>query len=175
MQATLYLLMGFPGAGKTTAAKIIEQLTGAVRLSSDEERLKLWPRPTFSGPEHQKLYEYLDKKTEELLEKGESVIYDANLNRLVHRQEKYELARNTGASIILIWVQTPRGVAKERRIEAAAHHQLVPKNEAPSSMFERIAGLIEVPGLNEPYIALDGTALTPQLIAKALQPQDEAN
>ncbi len=167
MQPTLYMLIGYPGAGKTTTAKIVEQLTGAVRLSSDELRLELFPQPTFSPQEHQQLYNELNRRTEELLQSGKSVIYDANLNRLEHREEKYALCMQVGAQPVLLWVQTPREIAKER----ATHSDrtpLIPHNETAADMFERIAGVIERPTAEEEPILIDGTKVAPEYVATQL-------
>lgn len=162
-------MMGLPGAGKTTAAEIIEELTGAVRLSSDEARLMLWPEPEFNEEEHQALYEYLDEQTEKLLKSGKSVVYDANLNRYEHRQEKYQLAHELGIEVMLCWVQTPREVARNRRIEEMAHHHLVAPGETAAQMFDRVALLIEEPSENEPFTVLDGTKLNHEYIKNALE------
>jgi len=168
MSTKLYMLMGLPGSGKTTVAKYIAELTGATRLSSDEERLKLWDHPSFTQQEHDKLYEFLNSRTRELLEADTSVIYDANLNRSVHREEKYKLAKKLNAETILIWVRTPRELAKSRRIEEVENHQYVPKNETPATMFERIAEILESPSGAEKYIELDGTKITSEYISKKL-------
>ena len=169
MKQTLFLMMGLPGAGKTTAAKMIEELTGAVRLSSDEARLMLWPEPDFSEEEHQALDEYLNDRTTELLEAGKSVVYDANLNRYVHRKEKYALAAQLKATPLLCWVQTPRELAKHRRIDEASHHHLVtPQDPDAGAMFERIARIVEEPTKEEPFVVLDGTKITPEYITKQL-------
>lgn len=169
MKQTLFLMMGLPGAGKTTAAKVIEKLTGAIRLSSDEARVMLWPTPNFSDQEHQALYEYLDDRTAELLEAGKSVIYDANLNRKMHRHEKYALASQLGVEVVLCWVKTPRELAKNRRIEDASHHHLVtPKDADPAKMFERVADVIEEPDTTEPVVELDGTKIAPAYVSQAL-------
>lgn len=169
MLTRLYLLMGLPGAGKTTAAKAIEKLTGAVRLSSDEARIMIWPEPKFTKEEHTQLYEYLDEQTAMLLEAGKSVVYDANLNRLEHRQEKYTLAVETGAEVVLLWVKTPFEIALDRRVNETAHHHLVPKNETPETLFKRVASVIEEPLSNETFIELDGTKITSKYIAEKLQ------
>jgi len=87
MSAKLYLMLGYPGAGKTTTAHILSELTGAVRLSSDDFRFAMFPQPTFSNDEHATLYRTLDFVTEMLLANGVSVIYDANLNRYQHRAD----------------------------------------------------------------------------------------
>lgn len=168
MKQTLYLMMGLPGAGKTTAAGIIAELTGAVHLSSDQARVMLWPEPDFSEEEHQALYEYLNEQTEKLLKSGKSVVYDANLNRYEHRQEKYDLAHRLEVETVLCWVKTPREIAKTRRIEETAHHHLVKPGENAGEMFERIAHLIEEPHENEPYIEIDGTKITPEHIKTQL-------
>lgn len=164
---TLYLMLGYPGAGKTTTAKVLADLTGAIHLSSDQIRLELFNKPTFSQQEHDELYQYLDKRTEELLAEGKSVIYDANLNRYQHRKEKYSICKRTGASPVLIWVQTPKNLAKERATHETRTH-LIPKQETAGQMFERIANIIEEPSDNEPYEIIDGTSLTREDVSRII-------
>src|SRR4051812_30668905 len=120
--AKLYMMLGYPGAGKTTTAAVLHELTGAVHLSSDEVRSERFPQPTFSEEEHEQLYKYLDEKTESLLEEGKDVIYDANLNRLEHRQDKYKIAQQAGAEAVLLWLQTPKDMAKERASHMSRQH-----------------------------------------------------
>jgi predicted kinase len=167
MRPTLYLMLGYPGAGKSTAAHIIHELTGAEHISSDTLRLKLFPHPTFSAQEHDQLYRELDKRTEELLRAGKDVVYDANLNRFRHRQEKYAICERTGAKALLLWVQTPNELAKTRAVHDSRSH-LWPGDETPQGMFERSARVIEEPRTNEPYTVVDGTRVTPAYIAELL-------
>lgn len=166
-------MFGYPGAGKTTAAEIIARQTGAVHLSSDKLRLKLFPDPTFSPEEHNALYKELDKQTEELLSQGRGVIYDANLNRRAHREEKYEICRRVGAKPLLVWIQTEKEIAKQRALHDS-RSPLWPKHEHPSQMFDRIAGIIEVPDQDEPVVVLDGTKITQEYISSLLQWSHEA-
>ncbi len=168
MKPTLYLLLGYPGAGKTTAAQVIHELTGAVHLSSDAMRTQMFPKPTFDQSEHDALYQALDAKTEALLNAGQSVIYDANLNRHKHRADKYAICARTDAAAVLLWVQAPKELAKERAAHVSRLH-LVPAHETPDVMFERIAGVIEEPGDNEPYTAVNGTKVTKDYIASLLK------
>lgn len=160
-------MLGYPGAGKTTTAKIIHELTGAVHLSSDKMRLEMFAQPTFSSDEHDKLYAALDTQTEQLLSEGKSVIYDANLNRYQHRQEKYEICKKTGAEPVLIWLQTPRALAKERAVHDS-RKDLVPKQETAAAMFERIANIIEEPSADEQAVVLDGSHVTKESVASGL-------
>lgn len=153
---TLHLLMGLPGSGKTTLAKKLEALTGATYLSSDEYRLMLFKKPCFSQEEHDMLYATLDHNVLHLLEAGHDVIYDANLNRRHHRQEKYELAKKYGATTKLWWVVTPENLAKNRRV-AEQNPNLLPEGESSGRMFDRIAVVFEEPEPDEKHIQIDGT------------------
>ncbi|HKR81970.1 MAG TPA: ATP-binding protein [Candidatus Saccharimonadales bacterium] len=160
MSAKLYLMLGYPGAGKTTTAKMIAEQTGAVRLSSDELRFMMFEQPHFTNDEHNTVYRTLDYLTELLLNHGVSVIYDANLNRFQHRQEKYAICERVGAEAVLLWLKTPRDLAKERALHEDRSH-FAPKDETLESMFERITEVFEPPTETEHPIVLDGTHVTP--------------
>lgn len=156
-------MFGYAGAGKTTTANVLHELTGAAHLSSDAVRSALFSKPTFSEAEHEELYRYLDSTTESLLKAGNDVIYDANLNRRQHRQDKYDICRRTNAQPILIWVKTPRDMAKKRSADTSRQH-LWPPNTSPEQLFERVAEAIEEPGSDEPHIEVDGTRVSPGYI-----------
>lgn len=165
--ATLFLMLGYPGAGKTTTAKIISELTGAKHLSSDQLRFDMFNKPAFDQAEHDKLYQELDKQTYALLAGGNSVIYDANLNRLSHRQDKYNICKRTNAEPLIIWVQTPKALAKERAVHVERLH-LIPKNETPEAMFDRISDIIEEPTSDEKFITIDGTNINNEVVKEKL-------
>lgn len=168
MQPSLYLMLGYPGAGKTTVAKYIQELTGAQRLSSDEVRMDLFKQPSFSQAEHTELYAYLNQQTEHLLKSGKSVIYDANLNRYEHRQEKYDICKKTGVSAHLIWVTTERDLSKNRATDDS-RKQYTPPHETLHTLFDRIADVIEPPHGDEPTIKIDGTNTSLQAVKRALE------
>ncbi len=163
-------MMGYPGAGKTTVAEIIAGLTGAEQLSSDKIRLELFPNPSFNDFEHEALYKEIDRRTQRLLEERKSVIYDANLNRLRHRREKYAICEKVGATPVLIWVQTPREVAKQRALHES-RAQLVPDDESLESMFERISEIIEQPDSSEKPVIIEGVNVSESIVRKKLSLQ----
>jgi predicted kinase len=164
---TLFMMFGYPGAGKTTTARIIQKLTGAEHLSSDVLRLELFPNPTYSPEEHSAVYSELNKRAEALLREGKSVIYDANLNRYEHRLEKYLMAEDAKARTVLFWVQAPRELARERAV-LRGHHHLVPKDETFESMFDRVSSVIEEPREDEPLYTIDGTHLDEHAVSEIL-------
>jgi predicted kinase len=160
-QAKLYLMFGYPGAGKTTAAEMMSDITGAVHLCSDKFRLHMFPKPTFSEVEHAAVYGALDYMTELFLMKGLSVIYDANLNRYQHRHDKYVISQQTSSEAWLIWVKTPADLAKSRSTELGtqdpAHR---PFGNLSISTFNRLVHEIELPRPDEKVIELEGTNLS---------------
>jgi predicted kinase len=168
MSTILYMMLGYPGAGKTTAAASIARVTGATHISSDEIRREILPNSTFTQDEHDLLYTELDERVAKLLSEGKSVVYDANLNRHAHRGEKYALAEAMGVQTVLVWVKTPHELARHRRVTAEPQHDLTPRHESPEQMFDRIAGLFEPPQDDEPYTELDGTKITDSYIQTAL-------
>jgi predicted kinase len=169
MNPTLHLLIGLPGSGKTTLAKILQDLTDAVRVSSDDYRLLLFPKPKFTQKEHDNLYAMIDHNVEHLLQAEHSVIYDANLNRKIHREEKYSIAKKYGATTILWWVQTKQEVSKQRRVEEIEHHVFVPHDETAAEMHDRISELFEEPDAAETYIVVDGHDIKEADIKKKLE------
>jgi predicted kinase len=152
---TLHLLIGLPGSGKTTLSKILQQKSDAVRVSSDDYRLLLFPKPKFSQKEHDNLYAMIDHNVEHLLQSGHSVVYDANLNRRMHRDEKYALAKKHNANVKLWWVQTDQDLSKKRRIEEQ-HPSLVIPGETSAEMHDRVSDLFEPPGSDESCMTVDG-------------------
>ena len=154
----LHLLMGLPGSGKSTLGSIIQDYTDGARLSSDEYRLMVFPDPKFTLEEHDELYLLIDHNVEHLLEFGRTVIYDANLNRRHHRDEKYDLAEKYNVKTVLWWVDAPVDLAKKRRLEEQ-NPVLIPDGETAGKMFDRIAAVIEPPDPDEVYIKVDGAQL----------------
>ncbi len=168
MSTTLYLMLGYPGAGKTTAAASSARITGAVHVSSDEVRRELFPSSAFTQTEHDQLYAELDARVSGLLSQGKSVVYDANLNRRVHRQEKYALAASLEVHPVLVWVKTPQDIARDRRVNAEPQQDLTPTHETPAEMFDRITELFEAPQSDEPYAELDGTLISDEYVQSKL-------
>lgn len=152
---TLYLMLGYPGAGKTTVAEKIAKFTGAVHLNSDWFRLHMYKQPTFSQEEHDSLYGNLNYLCELILSTGKSVIYDANLNLYIHRQEKYDIAKSVGADVRLIYIDTDVKTAKHRAtVEAEKNPQHRPYGNLDLPTFNRLASELEPPKASEPAIVI---------------------
>ena len=154
----LYLMVGYPGAGKTTAARWITEATGAVHLWADVERHKMFDNPCHTEAESRQLYDHLNQKAEELLATGKSVIFDTNFNYYRDRQLLRDIAARNDAEATVVWVATPADIARERAV-----HANVVRNGYDFAMtpdqFQAIAGNLEPPRENEKTIKIDGTKL----------------
>jgi predicted kinase len=164
---TLYLMMGYPGAGKTTTAKVIHELTGAVHLWADKIRRERYGRPTYSHSENIALYDHMNRLTDELLAAGNDVIFDTNFSFYKDRQYLRQIAAKLGTTTKLIWVQTPKELAKQRATYGEGHHTRILGDMAPED-FERMAHNLEHPKKDEPYIIVDGTKVSNEYIRQQL-------
>lgn len=164
----LFLMLGFPGAGKTTVSKMIEELTGAVHLWADHERRKRFGEPTHSHEENLKLYAELNSVTDALLSEGKNVIFDTNFNFYRDRENLRKIAAKHGAHTILIWVRTPKELARERATKDAHKQHTRVLGNMPLEHFERISGNLEPPREGEHVIEFDGTHVTSAMVADAI-------
>jgi predicted kinase len=165
---TLYLMVGYPGSGKTTTSHIIHDLTGAEHIWADHERHDMFPNPTHDKDESHKLYKVLNQRADELLSKGRSVIFDTNFNFRRDRDHLRAIARRNGALTKLIWIRIAKEVALERT--QSDHHATRNKYDdiMPVESFERMTSHLEPPEADEKPIELDGANITPGYVAQKL-------
>lgn len=156
MASRLYLMLGYPGAGKTTVAQLIAERTGAVHLWSDLERHKMFDDPSHDEAESRQLYEQLNQRTEDLLADGKSVVFDTSFNYRRDRDLLRKIAARHGAEAVVVWLTTAPATAKDRAV-----HANVVRNGYDFNMtgteFDRIAEHLEPPTEDEKVIKIDGT------------------
>ncbi|MEO6513944.1 MAG: AAA family ATPase [Candidatus Saccharimonadales bacterium] len=169
---TLYLMLGLPGAGKTTAARVIRELTGAVHLWADHERREIYGTPTYSHQENMDLYDQLNRETDELLRAGKSVIYDTNFGFHKDREHMRTIAEKNHAQLVLVWVTAPEDIARQRATDSIERQPTRvlgdEKGNMPLQKFEHIRASLEAPAEHENYVQLDGTKITEEYVAKLL-------
>ncbi len=164
----LYLLVGYPGSGKTTTSKFIHELTGAVHLWADHERSRRFEHPTHDHQENIDLYGALNRETRDLLRAGKSVIFDTNFNFYKDRKKLRVLAAKEGAQSLVIWVQAPLELARKRATEHSDNQETRIWGNMPLERFERISSNLQPPKESEQPIILDGQSLTREIVANAL-------
>lgn len=128
----------------------------------------MFTTPTYSHEENLALYARLNEKAARLLEAGNSVIFDTNFNFYKDRQKLREIAAAAGAVTVLVWVRTPKEIAKERATAEAHNQQTRILGDMPPAEFDRIARNLQPPKEDESYIEVDGTKVSLEYIQSLL-------
>ncbi len=166
---TLYLMLGYPGAGKTTVAKLVHELCGAEHVWTAKYRRNWFGNPRYTDEENAKLYDKLNNHVAELLAKGKSVVFDTAFNYYRDREKLRKIADEHGAETVVVWVQTAPEIARDRAVDNAHHHISTRiLGHMPAEKFEYLQAELEPPQKNEKYIKLDGTKITKEYVKQAL-------
>src|SRR5690349_23431397 len=111
--ATLFLIVGLPGAGKTEHAKTLAAQHAALRLTPDE-----WMIPLFGDPQPAGKRDILEGRLVSLaldaLRLGTSVVLDFGLWSRDERSSLRWLASSVGASSRIVYLPVDRVTQLER-------------------------------------------------------------
>lgn len=163
MPATLNLIFGPCGAGKTTYARALARREGAVAFVLDEWGARLFG-PDVEGPiDFGWMLERLGRcqaliwsTASAVLEAGTSVVLDLGLMRRADRERIRKLGQEAGLSVRWHFVDAPQEV---RRARVAARNEAKGETfvrEVPPEMFEMIEAIYEAPSPAE----LEGAVLS---------------
>jgi predicted kinase len=163
MPATLNLVFGPIGAGKTTYAHALARREGAVAFVLDEWGARLFG-PDVHGPlDFGWMLERLGRcqaliwsTATAVLAAGTSVVLDLGLMRREHRERIRKLAQEAGLSMQWHFVDAPQEV---RRARVAGRNETKGETfarEVPPEMFDMIEAMYEAPEPEE----LEGAVLS---------------
>jgi aminoglycoside phosphotransferase family enzyme/predicted kinase len=133
--ATLYLMHGFSGSGKTWRSQRMIAELPALRVRSDLERKRL---PGLAADQRtigvvggglygaevsEQTYRTLQRHCETGLRAGFDMIADATFLRLQHRRRFRELAQSLAAELVIVDCTAPEEVLRQRIRDRAARQQ----------------------------------------------------
>jgi len=110
----LIVVSGLPGTGKSFLCRKLAEKSPFLILPSDALRKVLFPTPQYNEQENKRLFSACHVLIEELLNKGIPVIFDATNLLEHHREYLYRAAERAGAKLILVWVEAPPEVVRQR-------------------------------------------------------------
>ncbi|MFE3379482.1 AAA family ATPase [Streptomyces anulatus] len=121
--ATVFLLVGLTGSGKTTYAQRVLEPQGAVRLSVDEVVFERHGRYGVDYPEHAyfemeaPVVAELHRRVAELVAEGRDVVWDHGLWPRKDRDAMKELVEAAGGRWRLLYFPVERGELLRRLVE----------------------------------------------------------
>jgi predicted kinase len=108
------VVSGLPGTGKSYfCGKLAERLPLAV-LESDALRKVLFSPPSYSSQENSRLFSAVHRLIERLLKRGVPLVLDATNLSEQHREYLYNIADQLGAQLVLVRVEAPPQLVRER-------------------------------------------------------------
>lgn len=108
------VLGGLPASGKSTVAYEISTRAEVAWLQSDRIRKLLTGIPQYTVGESARIFGVMHAAAERLLAAGVPVIFDATTLTEDERQPLREIAGRTGARLLVVWVQAPEAVIRQR-------------------------------------------------------------
>lgn len=160
----LILLIGLPGAGKSTLARLLAPHLRAVIVDRDGIRAQRFPgvpvNPRITALANAAMEDRIGAR----LAGGDSVIADGRTwASAPERRRLAELARDAGAMIEQIWIDVPVAVAIERVTFSCATH---PASDRDAALVRQVAARFEPPGPEA--LHLDGTRAVAELVDAVL-------
>ena len=134
----LVAVSGLPGTGKSFfSQRLVERLPLAV-LESDALRKALVPSPLHTAEESARLFRAIHELTDLLLEHCVPVLLDATNLLESHREHLYHIAGQRSAKVILVRVEAPPGMVRQRLEERTGGSQRQDHSDADWEVYQRL-------------------------------------
>jgi len=139
----LVIVSGLPGTGKSYfSRKLAERLPFAI-LDTDGLRKVLFPAPKYTAGESYRLFQACHLLIEQLLRKGIRVILDATNLVERHRERLYHIADQIGAKLIIVRVEAPPEVVRQRLEERVGGMNLGDHSDADWTVYEKMGPTVQ--------------------------------
>ena len=134
----LVAVSGLPGTGKSFfSQRLVERLPLAV-LESDALRKALAPSPLHTTEESARLFRAIHELIDLLLEYCVPVLLDATNLLESHREHLYHIAGQRSAKVILVRVEAPPGMVRQRLEERTGGSQRQDHSDADWEVYQRL-------------------------------------
>ena len=157
-QQVLFLVIGYPGAGKSYFSRQFAELIKGVHLNEDRIRYELFEQPTYSADEKDIVDRMMNYFMEEMLETGKPVVYDGSLS-VKERKKLRDKFRAAKLPIVTIWVQTDLETSFDRA--STRDRRSTDDKYSPSMSFEAFDAIQKVfkKPSREPALVISGKHL----------------
>lgn len=164
------VVSGLPGTGKTHFCQQLRQRLSAIILESDALRKILFPQPTYSPKESSYLFRLCHLLIDKLLSRGIPVILDATNLSERNREFLYSIAEKQKAKLILVRVEAPPDVVKERLQSRRYDPQT--KSDADWEVYQRMKSSVD--RIRRQHLAVDTSRDITPVIEKIVKEVEDA-
>jgi len=137
------VVSGLPGSGKSHFCSRLAERLPFVILESDALRKTLFPSPSYSPQENNRLFQTCHLLIERLLKKGIPLILDATNLSERYREHLYSIADRLDVKLILVRVEAPAKVVRERLKARQEGANLENKSDADWEVYRRMEPAVE--------------------------------
>lgn len=163
----LIVVSGLPGTGKSYFCRRLLERLPAVWVESDALRKVLFPQPSYSAEESSHLFDLLHQLVGWLLSRGFPVLFDAT-NLAEHRREYlYSIAERRGARLILVRVDAPEDLVRQRLLVRAGDGNGGDHSEADWQVYRKMKDSVEP--IRRSYFAVDTSRDIAPVVEKVLR------
>lgn len=142
-QPSFIVVSGLPGTGKSYfCSKLAGRLPFLV-LESDALRKSLFPSPTYTALESSHLFRTIHYLIEGLLRKGIPIILDATNLSERYRERLYNIAERLKVRLILVRVEAPADIVRERLKARSKRKGTEDKSDADWLVYQKMRPTVQ--------------------------------
>ena len=134
----LVVISGLPGTGKSHFSRQLAERVPLAMLESDALRKTLFPVPTYSASESSRLFRLINALIGEILDRGVPVLLNATNLVEAHRKRLYTIADQRDVKLVLVRVEAPPEVVRERLADRNRQEQREDHSDADWSVYQRM-------------------------------------
>lgn len=138
VKPALIVVSGLPGSGKSHFCRQLTQRLSLPILESDALRKVLFPSPNYSPGESNHLFQACHLLIEELLRRGMPLVFDATNLVERHRERLYHIADQIGARLIIVRVEAPAKLVRQRLENRAIGAEPLDQSEADWEVYQKM-------------------------------------
>lgn len=154
------VVSGLPGTGKSYFCRKLAERLHFVILESDVLRRALFPSPGYDPTESRRLFQAIHLLIEGLLKRGMPLILDATNLSERYREHLYSIADHLDVRLVLVKVEAPPGVVRERL--KARREDPQSKSDADWGVYQKLRSSVEKIWRNH-YVVDTSRDITPVL------------